>query len=505
METALRFRTLAPFVLGALLAASPSPAQSPPRVHVAQGDLVGMLDHGADAFLGIPYAAPPVGGKRWQAPAPPSNWRGARDARHFGPACMQPDAAPLGPWSIEYFVGGPYDEDCLSLNVWTTAAPAAGQAVVLFVPGGGFNQGGGGVPIYNGAAMARAGVVFVSMNYRLGPAGFLATPELAAESPDHTSGNYTLYDVLAALTWIRTNIAAFGGDPTKVTVMGQSAGAAAINALLHAPLSKGLFRAAILDSGVRLMPSWVSNADREKMSGAWAASKGAATLAQMRALPAAAMIQPHGSLFRFGPSTDGAVLPESAAPFVDVPVLTGWNAAEGAAPLGKTLATPIRRDEFAAIENQTFGPAAQDLLALYPSGDDATEAAHAAGHDAMMMTTAAWAAGWHNRVYLYDFEHVMPGDGATDWGSYHSSELPYVFGTLSVLGRPWTDADQKVAATLRAYWVNFIKTGDPNGQDLPKWTIFELKNSKVMALGDDAHMRPIASPKKLEFYERASR
>ena len=262
----------------ALMLALPAAGQAVPHARVAQGELAGTIDHGAQAFLNIPFGAAPVGDRRWAAPLPPPAWSGVRDAGKFRPACMQQDARPQAPWSIEYFVLPPYSEDCLNLNVWTTGG--SGKAVVLFIPGGGFTQGGGAVPVYNGSGMAKAGVVAVTMNYRLSAAGFLTHPELDAAAGH--SGDYALMDVIAALTWIRQNIAAFGGDPAKVTVMGQSAGAAAIVALLHSPLASGLFRAAIIDSGVRAGRGAPTSAEREAVTKEWAASKGAATLAQMR-------------------------------------------------------------------------------------------------------------------------------------------------------------------------------------------------------------------------------
>ncbi len=475
------------------LLAIPATAQDGLHVRVAEGELAGFKDRGADAYLNIPFAAPPVGEARWTAAASPLAWQGVRDATKFGPACMQQDARPGAPWSIEYFVGPPYSEDCLTLNVWT--GPGKKKAVALFIPGGGFSQGGGGVPIYNGAEMAKAGIVFVTMNYRQSAAGFLANPELAVASPDHASGNYTLTDVLAALRWLRANAASFGGDPAKITVMGQSAGAAAIVALLHSPLAKSLFRSAIIDSGVRANATLPANTNAEKMSADWAASKGANTLAEMRALPPEALVPVRGAPFRFGPSLDGHVIADWNAPMLDVPVLTGWNAGEGAAPPGKTLVSPVSRTEF---EAQAATPDAKAALALYPSGADASAAAHAAGHDTMMMSGAAWIAARHAKspTYYYDFEHVMPGAEAAPYGSYHSSELPYVFDTLHTLNRPWTEADYRVSALLQAYWVNFIKTGDPNGGALPRWTAYDPARNDVMALGTTPHMRPITDPAK---------
>jgi para-nitrobenzyl esterase len=467
--------------------------------------LAGFKDRGADAFLNIPFGAAPVGDLRWKAPAPPLAWQGIRDAGKFGPACMQQDARPQAPWSIEYFVAPPYSEDCLSLNVWTT--PGKSKAVVLFIPGGGFSQGGGGVPIYSGAEMAKAGIVFVSMNYRQSAAGFLAHPELAAESPDHASGNYTLTDVLAALRWLRANAAAFGGDPRKVTVMGQSAGAAAIVALLQSPLSKGLYRGAIIDSGVRANAVLPTNAEREAMSADWAASRGAKSLAQLRALPADALVPVRGQSFRFGPSVDGHVIPSDGHFALDVPVLTGWNAGEGATGNGRLLTTPVSRADLEKQSDTMLGPDAKHILALYPSGDDAKETAQQAGHDAVMMSGAGWIAARRAKarspVYYYDFEHVMPGAQAAPYGSYHSSELPYVFDTLHTLKRPWSEADFRVSALLQAYWVNFIKTGNPNGGLLPKWTAFGPAGNDVMALSVMPHMRAITTPERAQAFQQA--
>jgi len=291
-----------------------------------------------------------------------------------------------------------------------------------------------------------------------------------------------------------------------VTVMGQSAGAAAINALLQSPASKGLFRGAIIDSGVRAGAALPSNAEREKMSADWAASRGATTLAQLRALPASALVPVRGQSFRFGPSVDGAVIPVSAAPVIDVPVLTGWNAGEGAVGSGRLLNTPLSRAEFETQSAASMGASAKEILGLYPSGDDAGEAARRAGHDSVMMSGAGWIAARQTQakspVFYYDFEHVMPGAEAAPYGSYHSSELPYVFDTLHTLGRPWTESDYRVSALLQAYWVNFIKTGNPNGGQLPKWAAFDSTRNEVMALSVTPHMRAITSPERAQAFAR---
>jgi para-nitrobenzyl esterase len=476
-----------------MLGVTASLAQTPPRVTVKEGTLAGFDDHGAQAFLDIPFAAPPVGPLRFAPPAPPLAWSGVRDAAKFGPACQQQATQPNGPWSAEFFADPPFSEDCLSLNVWTTGG--SGKPVLLFVPGGGFTQGGGGEVIYNGAALAKQDVVMVTMNYRLGAAGFLATPELTAASPQRASGNYALWDVIAALQWLRTNVASFGGDPAKVTIMGQSAGASAIVALLQAPQARGLFRGAIIDSGVRAGGGLPPAGRAEEAGAAWTRTRGAEGIAALRALPAEALVPRTGDP-RLGPAADGALIPagnDPSVPAIDVPLMTGWNGGEGAGSgpqPGLTAATYAQR-------LSQIGASA----ALYPAGNDPVAALRAAGHDATVMSGAAWvrarAAHAKAPVYYFDFEHVMPGYTAADYGAYHSSELPYVFGTLDRLaGRPLTDADRRVGAVLQAYWLNFIKTGDPNGADVAAWRPFDPARDEVMALSESPHMRAIASPEK---------
>lgn len=485
--------------LAALLLAVPAArAQEAPRVMVREGALAGISDHGAQAFLNIPFAAPPVGPLRFAPPAPPVAWQGTRDASKYGPACQQQGTKPNGPWSAEFFADPPFSEDCLSLNVWTSGGH--GKAVLLFVPGGGFTQGGGGESIYNGAGLAKQDVVAVTMNYRLGAAGFLATPDLTAASARHASGNYALWDIIAALQWIQANIAAFGGDPAKVTIMGQSAGAQAIVALLQAPEARGLFRGAIIDSGVRAGAGLSPAARAEEAGSAWAKTRDAASIAALRALPTAALVPRNGDP-RQGPASDGALIPansDPAIPAVDVPVMTGWNGGEGAGSGPQTFTAADYPQRVTAIG---AGAGTDDLMRAYPAGTDPVGALRAAGHDSTMISGAAWAraraAHAKAPLYYFDFEHVMPGDTAADWGAYHSSELPYVFGTLDRLaGRPFTDTDTRVATALQGYWLNFIKTGDPNGAGLAAWRPFDAARDDVMALSETPHMRPITSPEK---------
>ena len=475
-----------------LLGVTGATAQNTPRVTVTEGALAGFNDHGAQAFFNVPFAAPPIGPLRFAPPAPPVTWSGVRDASKFGPACQQQATKPNGPWSAEFFADPPFSEDCLSLNVWTTGG--RGKAVLLFVPGGGFTQGGGGESIYNGSVLAKQDIVMVTMNYRLGAAGFLMTPELTTASPSHASGNYALWDIIAALQWIKANIAAFGGDPSRVTIMGQSAGAQAIVSLLQAPAARGLFRGAIIDSGVRAGGGFTPAARAEEADTAWAKTRNADGIASLRALPAGALV-PRAGDPRSGPAADGDLIAantDPAIPAVDVPIMTGWNGGEGAGSGPQTFTATDYPQRVAQIgANAT----------LYPAGADPVAALRTAGHDSTMISGAAWirarAAHARSPVWYFDFEHVMPGYTAADWGAYHSSELPYVFGTLDRLaGRPLTETDGKVAAVMQAYWLNFIKTGDPNGAGMATWRAFDSVRDEVMALSENPQMRAIASPEK---------
>lgn len=481
----------------AVLLAVPAMAQDVPRVTVTEGTLSGIADNGARSYRAIPFAAPPVGPLRFAPPAAPVAWSGVRDGSKFGPACQQQATKPNGPWSAEFFADPPFSEDCLTLNVWTTGGSA--KAVLLFVPGGGFTQGGGGEVIYNGAALAKQDVVMVTMNYRLGAAGFLATPELSAASAAHASGNYALADLIAALQWIKANIAAFGGDPAKVTIMGQSAGAQAITAILQSPQARGLFRGAIIDSGVRAGAGLPPLARAEESGAAWAKTRNADGIAALRALPTDTLV-PRAGDPRNGPAADGALIPansDPAIPAVDVPIMTGWNGGEG------TGAGP-QPDLTAANVGQRLTQLGADT-ALYPPGADPEAALRAAGHDSTMMSAAAWAraraAHAKSPVWLFDFEHVMPGYTAADWGAFHSSELPYIFGTLDTLaGRPLTPLDRQVATVLQGYWLNFIKTGDPNGGGLTAWRPFDPTRDEAMALSEAPHMRAIANPERIALW-----
>lgn len=467
--------------LTAMTAAAPSSAAHPtaPQVKVAGGILEGTEDAatGARAFKGIPYAAPPVGDLRWMPPQPAPRWSGVRKADQFGPRAMQ-----LPVFSDMVFRSNGMSEDCLYLNVWTPAKSGRDRLPVLvYFYGGGFIAGDGSEPRYDGESMARKGIVAVTVNYRLGVFGFLAHPELTKESPHHASGNYGLLDQSAAIDWVRRNIAAFGGDPKKITIGGESAGSFSVSLQMASPLSRGSIAGAIGESGAifgRTLGA-VPLADAEKTGAAFAAAAGAPSLAALRALSAEKLLDlTKSNPFRFGIAIDGRFLPKppleiySAGEQAHVPLLAGWNAAEGGVQgvLGQQPPTPENLEK--AIRN------------LYKERGDEAVKAYGATNEAEAKEASASLAGdrfigygtwkWldlHGRtggkpVFRYLYAHPRPGQD----GAFHAIEIEYALGNLD--GNKvyqWTDDDRKVSATMQKYFANFIKKGDPNGPGLPEW------------------------------------
>jgi len=471
------------------------------RVRVAQGQLVGTMDQGARAFLGIPYAQPPVGSLRWRAPMPVQGWHGVRDAAHFGLNCMQQDPVPFGPWTAEFIAGPSLGEDCLTLNVWTPEKPpAVPLPVLVWIHGGAFASGSGSIPIYNGAALARKGAVVVTINYRVGIFGFLAHPALSAESPRHVSGNYGLLDVIEALRWVRANIGRFGGDARQTTIAGQSAGAAAVNDLIVSPQARGLFYRAIAESGSGMGITVQSLCEAERQGARIQGASGLAAIDALRTLSPeqvlALKVSPEpgagdGPRLPFGPVLDGVVLPADpgrgdALVVNAVPLLTGFNADEASA----TAPTSVTAQVFEEQVRARYGTFAGRLLALYPHGNDADADASARllARDRYMVSLVQWSlartATSTQNIYPYLFDRVLPGPDAARFRSFHTAEVPYVFGVLDQGARPFGPQDHVVSELLQGYWLNFMRTGDPNGAGLPKWLRFEANVGKVMALGD---------------------
>ena len=482
-------------------------------VRVEQGllSVVPGSDPTVTVYRGVPFAAPPVGELRWRAPRPPASWQGVRKADQFSANCMQEMRESLGPWTAEYQPQGAISEDCLYLNVWTAAKSSKEKrSEVVYFPGGAFTGGSGNVPVYNGEGLAKKGLVVVTVNYRVGVLGFLAHPDLTKESDRRSSGNYGLLDQVAALEWIKKNIAAFGGDPKQVTIMGQSAGAASVHYLTASPLAKGLFIRAIPQSGTNLRQGPGETLAQAEQTGVrFAQAKGAASLAALRAMSAAEVTAPinvNGE-FHFYPIVDGWFLPKSvddifaAGEQNDVPTLTGWVADEESYNAGYGKASP---EEFRKQIRQRTGALANEILKLYPAATEAeaTDSQKAFARDRAMVSMYLWATQRaktsKTNVYTYLFKHPQPGPTHDLYMAFHSSELPYVFGTLNQSNRPWTAEDRAIAEAMSSYWVNFISTGNPNGKGLSAWRAFNEANALTMELGDRMRQRPIASQEKFD-------
>ncbi len=478
------------------VAAGPIPAKP---VRIDSGRLQGVAAHGLTIYRGIPFAAPPLGPLRWREPAPVVPWRGVRPADRFAPACMQTGVSMPGETPPRI------SEDCLYLNVWTPAPHARGRLpVIVWIYGGGLTNGSASMPLYWGDRLARKGAVVVTIAYRLGPFGFLALPALTAESPHRTSGNYGLEDQVAALTWVRRNISAFGGDPARVTIAGQSAGAESVSLLMASPLARGLFQRAIAESGglfepVKLAPGYqLANAERD--GEAYAASVGAKALADLRALPASALLAGKRDAITH-PVIEPYVLPASpyeafaAGAQNDVPILVGSNADE-ARSLITDLAT-VRAATFDADIAKRWGPLPPQLLAPYPHRTDAEAvAARLAFERDLRFGWDVWtwarleAATGKSAVWYYHFTHAPPFPARSvyaGWGPSHFAELWYVFDHLNQEPWRWTAADRALAAAMSTYWVNFAASGDPNGPGLPRWPRFD-RTGAVLYL--DEPIRP---------------
>ncbi|HET6432929.1 carboxylesterase/lipase family protein [Dyella sp.] len=464
-----------------------------PRVEAGGGLLVGKTASVGGVvvqeFLGIPYAAPPVGALRWKPPQPATGWSEPRDARTFGPRCMQ---LPL--FGDMVFRSRGMSEDCLYLNVWAPAAPADGKRPVLvYFYGGGFLAGDGSEPRYDGAAMAASGLVTVTVNYRLGVFGFLATPALMAESPQHASGNYGLLDQVAALRWVRDNIARFGGDPGHITIAGESAGSISVSALMASPLSKQLIAGAIGESGALITPiAPAPRAVAEATGSAFMEKLQVDSLDALRAMPAQALLQatdPKSEpTLRFAPDIDGYFLPDAPEQIyargeqAQVPLLLGANSQEGfyTAILHDRSPTPANyRDALDTL----FGDKAREALRLYPGATAAEvkrSATALAGDLFIAHSTWRWMA-LHRQtsnqpVYFYYYARPRPPkrDPAPgeqpEPGAVHSGEIEYAMGNLDGNAvYAWSGTDRAVSRTLQGYFAQFVRTGDPNQAGLPAW------------------------------------
>ncbi|MBK8478719.1 MAG: carboxylesterase family protein [Opitutaceae bacterium] len=484
-------------------------AQAPrPSVTTEAGALEGLLDPATQVavFKGVPFAAPPVGELRWREPQPVAPWSGIRDAGRFGPSPMQRVHGDFLPWTLEYLVQNEVGEDSLYLNVWTPRAEAGAKLpVVVYIPGGAFTEGSGAIPIYDGARLAARGLVVVTINYRLGIFGFFSHPELTAESPHHSSGNYGLLDQLAALGWVQCNIGAFGGDPSRVTVWGQSAGAFSVGALLASPRAKGLFQRALAGSGLSVAARPMQDRAAAEREGArFAAERGVADLKALRALPAVDLVGTGG----FRPIVDGWLLNDTptagnaAGAGLDVPVMTGFMAND---PL-LSLPTLSSAEAYEGHLRQVFGVAAQRFRELYPAGDLETmrRVLLESARDRQRVAGFLWArqrvrAG-QSPVYTYHFERAVPWPEHPEYGAFHSGELPYFFDNLGVLARPWTPVDRELADLVVGYLERFASTGNPNRPGAPAWAPVDGATPQTQQLGERVQPMALCSPERLEFW-----
>jgi len=443
------------------------------------------------SFKGIPFAAPPVGDLRWKAPQPVIPWQGVKACNAFGPSPMQAKPSPFMVYTSEFLIPTePISEDCLYLNVWTKARKGEKKAVLLWIYGGGFSSGGTGVPIYDGEALAKKGIIFVSANYRVGVFGFLAHPELTKESPNNASGNYGLMDQIAALQWIKNNIAAFGGDPDNITIDGQSAGSMSVNALVASPQAKGLFKHAIAESGSFLVANpllssaTLQTAEHQGLKFQEAAHAG--SLADLRKMPAEDLLKVNGG--RLSPIADGFVLPKPIYQiFADgeennVAVITGWNADESFVMSFKNA------DAYKEQIQKQFGADAGEVLKYYPGNTD-EEAQRSQVRMSRDQTFAMSGFKWITLqseqgkapIYAYNFQRKLPATpDYVKYGAFHTGEVAYALDDLKFLNRPWEPADQPLADLMSDYWVNFVKTGNPNGKGLPEWPKYNNKTQQAM-------------------------
>ena len=474
-------------------------------VKTENGLVQGVIEDGLRIYRGIPYAAPPVGELRWKAPQQAPKWNGVLPADKFGHASMQnnPTLANLAPPG----------EDCLYLNVWTPAkTEKENLAVMVWIHGGGFVAGTPAEKLYDCEYIAKKGVVVVSIGYRLGILGFLAHPALSAENKRHVSGNYGLLDMIAGLKWVQKNISAFGGDPGKVTIFGESAGGISVSMLCASPLAKGLFHGAISQSGGSFGPvragggpgeNVQSLADAEKAGKEWALKLGASTTEELRKLPAAKFITAMPGQGIAWPIMDGYVIPDdqyklyAAGKYNDTPVLVGYNSDEGA-----TFPGASSPDAYEKSVRERYGKYADNLLKFYSPGKGKKAKA---GRD----LTRDTAFGWHtwtwarlqtetgkSKAFLYYFDHhpEYPEDSPkAGFGSAHSDEMPLVFHQFGLPGRPKkNDADTAMSELIMNYWTNFAKYGDPNGKGLPHWPAYNDNDPESMYfLYDKAQAGPV--------------
>ncbi len=486
-------------------------------IRTSDRDACGVL-----AFKGIPYAAPPVGALRWRPPESAPAWTGVRDATVFGPRCVAPPLGEGGPVEI----AGATSEDCLTLNVWTAALSSdEKRPVMVWVHGGGFQVGGSGEASTDGARFGAKGVVLVSFNYRLGVFGFLSHTELDREGTP--SGNFGLQDQIAALKWVRANIAKFGGNPENITIFGESAGSNSVCLLMASPRARGLFHRAIGESGAfwdGQHGSMKTRVEAQELGIAFANRVAHGSIGELRALPAEALNREAGWDFRydpnlagFSPSIDGFVVPESPASAfaqgrqADVSLLAGWNGAEGLIFYNMVFPCSPSAAELQALGAVLFGDDhLAEFLRYYPANTDAQATISAqilAGDLLISEQTWEWLQ-MHRRtgsspVYAYQYNYGSPYSPIP----VHTAEISFVFGTLtpamlSPAGPPPGPRDRELSEQMMSYWINFARTGNPNDAGLPIWPEYATEDSTVMVFGEATSAAPESDTARFRFIQK---
>src|SRR5450759_4408020 len=488
----------------AILAGGICCAQTPPQVKVEAGLLQGTSENGLSVYRGIPVAAPTVGDLRWRPPQPAAKWQGLKPADKFGPRCYQGGRGAPG---VET------SEDCLYLNVWSPARSARDRLPVLvWIYGGGFSAGATSEPNYSGENLAKKDVVLVSISYRVGQMGFFVHPELSAESKNHAPGNYGLLDMIAGLQWVQRNIAAFGGDPHRVTIFGESAGGIAVSMLCASPLAKGLFQGAISESGGSFGPPRPATmpgenlkrlADAERSGEVYSKGAGAASIADLRKIAADKLPAGGRGQGMAWPIIDGWVIPDDqyklyeTKRYNDTPILVGYNSDEG-----QSFSPPRTPEDHIAAVKARYGPFADRLIAAYPPGSGTVaKTARDLTRDAMF--------GWHtwvwarlqaktgkSKVFFYCFDQhpdYPAGSPRAGYGSGHGAEVRYVFEHLDPANPQTTKTDLAISEAMATYWTNFAKRGDPNGEGVPAWPAFSDANPTLMYFAQTPHTGPVPS------------
>lgn len=461
-------------------------------------------------FKGIPFAAPPVGDLRWKAPQAVQNWSGVKKCVAFSASPIQDLPKPFYCWSEEFIAKPePLSEDCLYLNIWTsTQKNDKKRPVFVWIYGGGLSSGSANCDIYDGEEMAKQGVVFVSINYRVGVLGFMAHPELSKESSHQASGNYGFMDQIAALQWVQKNIEAFGGDSNNVTIAGQSAGAFSVNALIASPLARGLFHKAILQSGGILSGRLQQNlAQSEKQGLAVMKKLNAQSLSDLRKIPALDLqkMSVGPEIGRFGVTIDNYVLPDNLAGYFQkglqnqVPILAGWVTGDGG------LLGPTRGgiEDFKKEAQAKYGQKAEEFLSIFPanSEEELKKSKNTLGLVGFACLPAHLLSKFNSKdSYVYQFDHT-PTDkpGFPNYGVFHTSEVPYTLHTLHLWNRPWQKKDKEVEQMMSAYWINFAKTGNPNGKGLPQWSKYNPKLANILEVGEKTEVKEGLLKKELDF------